>query len=109
ERLLRRPARTATLGATVVPHARLVVRATATRIGDRTDRDFSSFPARPVRLDPWTRSDVAVTWTARDPLQLLLRVDNLGGARYVEAFGFPAPGRQLTVGVEWRFSASARD
>ncbi|MBL8962139.1 MAG: TonB-dependent receptor, partial [Gemmatimonadetes bacterium] len=47
ERLLRRPARTATLGATVVPHARLVVRATATRIGDRTDRDFSSFPARP--------------------------------------------------------------
>ncbi|MBK8250558.1 MAG: TonB-dependent receptor [Gemmatimonadetes bacterium] len=106
ERLLRRPAHTVTLGATVTPHSRLVVHATAVRIGDRTDRDFSTFPARPVRLAPWTRTDLALTWAATAPVRLLLRADNLGGARYVEAFGFPAPGRQLTVGAEWRFGAS---
>ena len=106
ERLLRRPAHTATLGATMAPHPRLVVRATAMRIGDRTDRDFSSFPARPVLLQPWTRTDLALTWVASAPVRVLLRADNVGGARYAEVFGFPAPGRQLTVGAEWRFGSS---
>ena len=103
QRLIRRPAHTWSLGALAVPHPRLSVRASALRTGTRDDRDFSTFPARAVVMPAFTRADIAATWEVTSLVRLLGRLDNLTDASYSEAFGFPAPGRQWTVGAEWRF------
>ena len=102
QRLIRRPARTSSLGALARPHQRLDVRASVVRTGARDDRDFSTFPARAVVMPAFTRADVALSWEVRSAVRLLGRLDNMTNASYSEAFGYPAPGRQWTVGAEWR-------
>jgi vitamin B12 transporter len=108
ERLLRRPTHTFTLGVVGTPGPRLTLQAAATRIGRRDDRDFSTFPARPVELDAWMRGDVGATWAATPAVRVTLRVENFTGALYEEAFGFAAPRRQVNVGAEWRTGRAMR-
>lgn len=106
DRLLRRPAHTARLGL----HGPLPRDGTASLdlrwVGEREDRDFSSFPARRVVLDDYLRMDLG----ARLPLVRsrggspglvgTLRVQNLWDAAYQEVRGFPAPGRTVVAGIE---------
>ena len=105
KRLLRRPSHTFSAGLAARPNSHVQVDLTALRVGARDDLDFSGFPATPVRLPGYTRLDAALqfdagsVWRSLDGLALLLRADNLGGARYEEINGFPAPGRSIFAGV----------
>ena len=104
-RLLRRPPLTWSAGVQLqrLPRTRLDL--AFTRVGARDDRDFSTFPASPVVLDPYARLDVggeyALTrhhgpWGAT---ALTLRLENALGARYEEIANFRAPARVLLVGA----------
>lgn len=105
KRLLRRPSRTFSAGLAARPNSHVQVDLTALRIGARDDLDFSAFPATPVTLPAYTRLDVAVQVDAGpvhrslDGLVFLFRADNLGGTRYEEIHGFPAPGRSIFAGL----------
>jgi len=104
ERLLRRPAHELT--ASVI--GRVLDRGTAgvtlRRVGSRTDRDFSAFPAARVELAPYTTLDVhgeIRVWGgpgAGPRLSLVGRVENLFDTSYAEIQGFPARGRTIRVG-----------
>ena len=107
ERLIRRPTHTVGLGAAVRPASGVRLSTRIDRVGERDDRDFSSFPATPVTLDAYTLLDVALAWTfaagSSTPLELTLRGENLLDEDYEGAFGFASPGRALTVGVRASF------
>ncbi len=104
KRLLRRPH--AVLGGSVGYRVdgRATLRASVRQIGEREDRDFSTFPATPVILQAYTLLSAGgefalLNGAAGASLALTLRADNLLAAEYQEVFGFAAPGRQLYVGA----------
>lgn len=104
QRLLRRPSQLYSVALARPVGARGTVHLTVLRMGSRDDRDFSSFPARPVVLDPFTRVDGGAVLPLPGPLDradaaLLLRVENLLGTAYRQVVGFDAPGRTVTAGV----------
>ncbi len=78
--------------------------AVATRTGEREDRDFTSYPAIPLMLAPFTTIDLSAELEL--PVRLLptarlqLRVDNVGDVRYQRIVGFASPGRAFYVGVK---------
>lgn len=107
-RLLRRPSATYTLGATLRPAPRLSLDVTGLRVGERDDRDFANFPARPLVLPAYTRVDVGgqlrlTPSTVPTAVSLQLRADNVFGARYQEVANFVAPRRNLFVGLRAEF------
>jgi len=96
------------------PHAALVsfarsyaggghVQLVATRIGERDDRDFTTFPATPLVLPAYTKVDFSfdlpLSGAVAHDVALTGRADNLFGAKYEEIARFAAPGRQLFIGV----------
>ncbi len=99
QRLLRRPSRTATVGLIATPRGGVSLQATITRIGRRDDRDFSTFPAKPVILKAWTRTDLDARVRLMTDLEITGRVENAFDRDYQEVFGFSAMGRSLLVGV----------
>lgn len=99
ERLLRRPSQTTTLGVVATPREGVALHASLTRIGRRDDRDFSTFPAKPVVLDAWTRADLDVRVRVRNDLEVTGRVENALDRDYQEVFGFGAMGRSVLLGV----------
>lgn len=76
----------------------------ALRVGARSDRDFTAFPAAPVTLAAYTLVDVSVQARVlearggRPGLTLFVRGENLLDESYQEVFGFAAPGRGVFVG-----------
>ncbi len=104
ERLLRRPTHRIAADAVwrMLDRAHLALR--LDYVGDRDDRDFSTFPATPVVLPAYWRVDLALSVDmlqaagARPGLVATLRVDNLLDEEYQDAFGFRAPGRRVLVG-----------
>ncbi|MFC1661583.1 TonB-dependent receptor plug domain-containing protein [Gemmatimonadota bacterium] len=112
ERLLRRPTHLFSVsGAYALGHLGSL-NAGVRFVGNRDDRDFSTWPAAPVLLSRYTVVDLGATFTlvaARDRrpgLALLIRGENLLGERYQEAFGFPAPGRGVYAGARVTFGGS---
>lgn len=103
EALLRRP-RWKGAARAAVDLGRLDVSARLSHVGDRHDRDFSTFPATPVALGAFQLLSVGVDLVAveaepgRPGLSLTLTADNLLDAEYRELFGFPTPGRGLYLG-----------
>jgi vitamin B12 transporter len=65
--------------------------------------DFS-VPTGEQRLDDYTRTDLAVTWTIIPRLQVFLKVMNIFDADYEEVIGFPAPGINPSGGYAPGFS-----
>lgn len=106
DRLLRRPTHAARLGL----HGPLPrdgsFRLDASWVGERDDRDFSTFPAERVVLDDYLRVDAGLrlpllqAGSAGPGIEATLRVENLLDARYQEVRGFPASGRTLLAGAE---------
>jgi vitamin B12 transporter len=104
DRLLRRPTHAA--AATLGWEARVVGAHAAIRwTGDRADADFSTTPAARVELPPYTAVDAGITvrpFIDRAPLAgtaVELQVRNVFDADYQMAYGFPAMGRVVLVGV----------
>jgi iron complex outermembrane receptor protein/vitamin B12 transporter len=54
------------------------------------------------RLDAYSILDVSLNWHLNDSLIVRAVVENLLDEDYQQAVGFPAPGRFLRLGVEWR-------
>ena len=104
EALLRRPAHTVSAGFRVELGRNTVLDASVRRVGERSDRDFSGFPAEAVTLPAYTVMDLSasvplVTPQGRRPgASLSLRFENLLDADYQEVRGFPSPGRAVYVG-----------
>jgi vitamin B12 transporter len=107
ERLIRRPDQTLGVGASVSPATGVRISTRLDRVGDRDDRDFSTFPATPVTLGAYTLVDAAVSYVlapaSATPLEFTLRGENLLDEDYAGAFGFRAPGRAVTLGVTASF------
>ncbi len=107
EQLIRRPTHTVGVGAAVNPAPGLRLSTRLDRVGERDDRDFSSFPATPVVLDAYALLDATVSYlfapNSSTPVEVTLRAENLLDEDYQGAFGFEAPGRALTVGVRATF------
>ena len=102
--LLRRPRHTVAATASLRISPRVGVDASARRVGEREDRDFSSFPATAVILPAYTVLDLAANFDVaaggeRPGLTLTVRAENMLGAAYEEVWGFAAPGRALYVGA----------
>ena len=85
----------------------LVLRLDATRLGERRDNDFGTFPATPVDLEDAWLVDVTGSWRVADGLSVFLRAEDLFAEAPQEVFGFASPGRTLRAGIEYR-SGGAR-
>lgn len=104
-RLLRRPPLTVAGGLQLqrLPRTRLDL--AITRVSARDDRDFSGFPATPVELAAYTRTDIGAEYDVAPGVgfwrsaALILRLENAFGAGFEEIANFRAPGRVLLAGV----------
>ena len=101
--LLRRPKHTMAASAFYPVSARVDLDVSLRRVGEREDRDFSSFPAEPVSLPAYTVLDLSASFDlagggGRPGFTLTVRAENLLGSAYEEVWGFAAPGRGLYVG-----------
>ena len=78
-------------------------------VGERPDRDFRPYPAKPVVVDAFTRTDVSgvlpLAQFARrlDGTELTLRVENLFDKEYQSVFNFLTPRRMVLVGARMSF------
>lgn len=109
EALLRRPTwKGSVRGAVELGRAELSAR--LRHVGERADRDFSTFPATSVTLSDFRVLSVGADLVVVDgrsggpSFELELRAENLLDEGYREVFGFPAPGRGLYVGGRVRLS-----
>lgn len=111
QRLLRRPGHAATASLIAPAGARGVVSAEARYVGRRDDLDFTVFPTGRVTLPAYLVVGLALRMDLTRPGGSLpvigadMRVDNLFGARYQEAWNFPARGRVLLLGARLRFGS----
>ena len=109
EPLIRRPKSQATIGARGVIGDHVRWSADLRWVGERSDRNFSVFPADRVTLESHTLVNLGLDATIIEAgdggpgIDLLLRGENLGDVHYQEAFGFDAPGRGIYVGgrIRW--------
>ena len=82
------------------------VRLEAGWVGERDDRDFSTFPAERTVLEDYLRVDLSARWPLVEPgggtpgLVPTLRLDNVLDVDYEEVRNFPARGRSLFLGLE---------
>ena len=98
-RLLNRPDRIAGIVASWEPGTRWVVTSALQYVGDRA---ASSVPTGDVTLGSHTRMDLAARYRLSDAVDLNAALDNLLRERYQDNPGFPAPGRQLRIGLSAR-------
>lgn len=101
-RLLRRPGSTLNLRGSAEVGAG-TLSADVRVVGDREDRDYTTWPARRVVLERYAVVGVGGELPLAAGITLGVRADNLLDARYEEVIGFAAPGRSLAVGVRVSF------
>ena len=65
----------------------------------REDSDFNDFPFRRVNPGDYIDARVYGGWALRSGVVVTARLENLFGSHYEEAYGFPALGRRVTVGL----------
>jgi len=74
-------------------------------VGSRSDRDFTTFPAEPVALEPYTVLDLSgevrlgSAAGGSPPVTLTATLENAFDEGYEEVLGFVTPGRALYVGA----------
>jgi vitamin B12 transporter len=99
EDLIRRPKKKMTLSANYrfgeIGHLNL----NGIFVGDRTDKDFSTWPAATVTLDSYTLINLAGSVALSDRFELTGRVENLLDEEYQEVFGYGTPGRSAYFGI----------
>lgn len=103
EALLRRPRHQLRVGAGLRPVEPVSVDAQLRYSGERSDRDFSSFPAAPVVLDAHLVVDLGAEFRVSPTVALFVRAENLLDEDYQEVFGFTAPGRGFHLGGRFGF------
>jgi len=101
--LLRRPKHAMAASAFYPVSSRVGLDVSLRRVGEREDRDFSSFPAASVTLPAYTVLDLSASFDIAGRgggpgFTLTVRAENLLDSAYEEVWGFAAPGRGLYVG-----------
>jgi vitamin B12 transporter len=104
EALIRRPRHVVTLGLVRSLGSFGSLSARASRIGERSDRDFSGFPATPVTMPAYTLVDLGAVlspgFIRERGVGLQLRIENATNARIEQVAGFATPGRTLYAGLK---------
>ncbi|MEE8116197.1 MAG: TonB-dependent receptor [Gemmatimonadales bacterium] len=109
DRLLRRPTRAANLNLGYRLPGRGTFNLDFNFVGERDDRDFSSFPARRVTLPSHIKVDLAAEYEflrgrgRRPGVTATARVENLFNESYEEAKNFPVRGRTILMGATLSF------
>ena len=99
-RLLRRPKHTA--GADVSWRGRqLTLGGGFTAALCRIDANFNVFPFQLVDPGNFVDARLVASWRAGSGVEFRVRADNLLGRRYEEAYGFPALGRRIQLGLSF--------
>lgn len=99
ERLIRRPSHSGLVSAAWRGEGPFVLGLMMLYTGDRTDLDFSQFPAARVMLGGQVRLDAHASLNVVRGIEVTARVENLAGRLYQEVLGFPARGRSVLVGI----------
>ena len=69
--------------------------------GQRTDNEFIyATAATRVNLQPYTLTNIGISYDLRPNLTLTGRIDNLADTQYQEVFGYNSPGRYVSVGAK---------
>lgn len=103
QQLVRRPRTTWNAGL-VYARSRGSVDLRVTHEGERMDRDYSGWPAKPVVLAPYTLTAMGAELVVRPPAPgqlgatLTLRVENAFDVKYTSVYGFLTPGRTVLAG-----------
>ena len=71
--------------------------------GQRTDSDFL-FLGLPPRTPGYARFDLSTTYIFGRGVSGYARAQNLFDKQYQDALGYPALGREVRVGVNYRFA-----
>jgi vitamin B12 transporter len=102
--LVRRPQSSGSLDLDWKICPRLEATARAVFTGSRTDNNFDD-PTQPpvVTLSEYTKVDLGLSYRVCKNFSVYGRVENLLDEQYQEAYGFPALGRFVAVGVIARF------
>jgi vitamin B12 transporter len=106
--LLRRPAHSGSLVATVTPRRDVRLALTGRFVGERDDLDFAgAWQGARISLEPYAVFDVAGELTALrtsrlGEFALTVRIENLFDAQYEDIANFPGRGRALYLGARAR-------
>ncbi|MDP8913375.1 MAG: TonB-dependent receptor [Pseudomonadota bacterium] len=71
-------------------------------VGERTDLDFDTFPARRVTLDDYVLVNARAAYRLTDAVEAFGRVSNLFDADYQDVIGFATLGRTVSAGIRVR-------
>ena len=69
-------------------------------VGNRDDKDFSTYPATRVVLSNYTIVNLAASFNINHNLQVFGRIENLFNKYYEEVLGFATPGASAYIGVK---------
>jgi len=99
-RLIRRPANSGSLTA-IAAWRRVTFSASGYFTGERTDSDFLGLGLD--RNPGYARFDLATTYQVGRGISVYFRGANLFDKSYQDALGYPALGRELRIGMSYRF------
>ena len=69
--------------------------------GRRSDSEFIyATPETRVDLQPYTLTNIGVSYELQPNLMLTVRADNLTGTEYQQVFGYSSPGRCVSLGIK---------
>lgn len=98
--LIRQPMHKGTIGLDIRPTDRLTISPTLLLVGKRIDEDFDAFfNTVRVKLAPYARLDIAVTYRLTDTFSLYARAENLTGARIEDVRNYGGTGRAIYAGL----------
>lgn len=99
ENLLRRPEHKAGLFIAYNISDRINSSLETIYVGNRDDKDFSTFPSKRVSLGSYVLLNLASSYSVTDFLKLNLRIENLLNKDYEEVFGYSTPKISYYVGL----------
>jgi vitamin B12 transporter len=100
-RLLRRPDHKAGLRLNYKPVEKLSLNLEYIYTGLRKDKDFSSFPAALLDLDPYSLINIAGTYRLKEYLELYTRFENILDEDYEEVYGYGTAGFSVYGGIKF--------
>ena len=103
-RLIRRPVNSGTLAA-IAAWRRIGVTLSGYFSGMRTDSDFLGLGL--TRTPGYARIDLATRYQIGRGVSAYVRVANLFDKSYQDALGYPALGRELRLGMNYRFAGKS--
>jgi vitamin B12 transporter len=100
KKLLRRPNHRVAIYADYIISDRADVNLEIIYVGDKADKNFSTFPAQRVNLEAYTLLNISGHFRLLKFLKLFTRVENLLDIDYEEVYGYGTPGLSAFAGLK---------